>query len=78
MEFPVVWNLVGRSEAVAVDELRTYAEALALFHLSPEDKFENGGPWDIGPTVRRHVRGTGVQLIGKEANKVGMLERLIR
>jgi hypothetical protein len=58
-------------EPMPVDALKTYAEALALFHLSAEDKFENGSPWDRGVTRRRHVFATGVQLIGKEANKVG-------
>jgi hypothetical protein len=58
-------------EPVPVDALKTYAEALALFHLSPEDKFANGAPWDRGLTRRRHVVVTGVALIGKEANKVG-------
>ena len=41
--------------AVPADEFKTYAEALALFHLSAEDKFENGAPWDRGTTQRRHV-----------------------
>lgn len=58
-------------EPVPVDALKTYAEALALFHLSAEDKFENGAPWDRGVTRRRHVVATEVVLIGKEANKVG-------
>jgi len=58
-------------EPVPVDALKTYAEALALFHLSAEEKFENGAPWDHGLTRRRHVAATGVVLIGKEANKVG-------
>lgn len=58
-------------EPVPVDALKTYAEALALFHLRAEDKFENGAPWDRGPTRRRHVVATGIELIGKEANKVG-------
>lgn len=58
-------------EPVPVEDLKTYAETLALFHLSPEDKFENGAPFDQGPTRRRHVFATEVALIGKEANKVG-------
>ncbi len=58
-------------EPVEPHELKTYAEALALFHLSPEDKFGNGGPWDVGRTHRRHVIASGLQLIGKEANRVG-------
>lgn len=56
---------------VPIGVLKTYADALALYHLSPEDKFENGGPIDSGRTVRRVVKVAGVRLIGKEANKVG-------
>ncbi len=56
---------------VDVTELKTYAEALAQFHLSTEDKFENGDFFDIGETRRRHVVAKSVGLIGKEANKVG-------
>lgn len=58
-------------EPVPGELLKTYAEALALYHVSPEDKFENGGPWDAGRTERRHLRITDRRLIGKEANKVG-------
>ena len=58
-------------EPVPVEQLKTYREALALYHLSAEDKFENGGPCDIGTTRRRHIEVTGMTLIGKEANKVG-------
>ncbi|WOR15328.1 hypothetical protein RYZ27_01450 [Hyphomonas sp. FCG-A18] len=58
-------------DEVSPDQLRTMEEALALFHLSTEDKFENGGPWDMGPTRRRHIQVSVISLIGKEANKVG-------
>lgn len=58
-------------ESVSVQAMRTYADTLRFYHLSPEDKFENSGPWDQGSTRRRHVKVTGVILIGKEANKVG-------
>ena len=58
-------------EPVSIEALKTYAEVLALYHLSPEDKFENGRPFDAGETSRRHIRVLGIQLIGKEANKVG-------
>ncbi|WP_439619815.1 hypothetical protein [Hyphomonas sp.] len=58
-------------EPVEATALKTYAEALGLFHLSPEDKFENGEPWDVGRTERRHVVACRIQLIGKEANRVG-------
>ncbi|MCR9077844.1 MAG: hypothetical protein NXH78_01985 [Hyphomonadaceae bacterium] len=58
-------------ERIPVECLKTYREALALYHLSTEDKFENGGPYDVGITRRRRVQVSGVTLIGKEANKVG-------
>jgi hypothetical protein len=56
---------------IAASELQTYAEALRFYHVSPEDKFENGGPVDVGRTERRRLVVTGIRLIGKEANKVG-------
>jgi len=58
-------------EPVPLELLKTYAEVLRLYHLSSEDKFENGGPWDTGLTARRYVCAAEVVLIGKEANKVG-------
>lgn len=56
-------------EPVRANQLKTYAEALAQYHLHPEDKFLGGDYWDNGRTQRRHVIATGVRLIGKEANK---------
>jgi hypothetical protein len=53
------------------EKLKTYAEALAQYHLSPEDKFLNGQFCDRGRTERRHVMATGIILIGKEANQIG-------
>jgi len=58
-------------EQVSMHELKSYAEALGFYHLSPEDKFENGGPVDRGLTRRRRVVVSDIALIGKEANKVG-------
>jgi hypothetical protein len=58
-------------ERVAPCLMKTYAEALAQFHLSTEDKFDNGDFYDAGTTKRRYVMATGVSLIGKEANRVG-------
>lgn len=58
-------------DTVCRDELKTYEEALAQFHLSTEDKFLNGNFVDVGETKRRHVVVSNVGLIGKEANKVG-------
>ncbi|MFC7291192.1 DNA polymerase [Hirschia litorea] len=58
-------------ETVSKEVLKTYAAALASYHFSPEDKFDNGGSYDHGPTRRKHIKVDGLQLIGKEANKVG-------
>ena len=58
-------------EHVKPEQLKTYAEMLAQYHVSPESKFENGQFLDHGRTGRRHVVGTEVVLIGKEANQVG-------
>ena len=52
-------------------QLKTYAEVLAQYHLSPESKFENGRFLDRGRTERRHIVATEFVLIGKEANMVG-------
>jgi hypothetical protein len=54
---------------ISSEDLKTYREALASYHLSPESKFLNGDHFDRGRTQRRHVRATGVIHIGKEADK---------
>lgn len=66
-------NVIDRvtGEAVSPDQLKTYAEVLCQYHLSSEDKFDNGQFLDRGRTERRHVVSTGLALIGKEANRVG-------
>ena len=58
-------------EPVHSDQLKTYAEVLCQYHLSSENKFENGAFTDKGETWRRHVKADSFVLIGKEANKVG-------
>ena len=58
-------------ELVSADQLKTYAEVLCQYHLSSENKFENGAFTDQGETWRRHVKANSFVLIGKEANKVG-------
>lgn len=58
-------------QPVLSEQLKTCAEALRAYHLSPETKFENGDFFDRGRTERRHVKAVAVRLIGKEANKVG-------
>jgi hypothetical protein len=54
---------------VPATELKTFAEALAQYHLRPEAKFLNGEFCDRGCTERRHVIATQLVHIGKEANK---------
>jgi hypothetical protein len=56
---------------VRAEQLKTYADVLLQYHLSPEHKFDNGDRWDRGRTERRHVVATGFVWIGKEANQVG-------
>jgi hypothetical protein len=58
-------------EHVELGQLKTYAEALTQYHLSPEAKFENGRFLDRGRTERREVIATDITPIGKEANRVG-------
>ena len=58
-------------EFIPSDRLKTYAEALFNYHLSPEGKFANADYFDRGRTERRHVVATGIILIGKEANRIG-------
>lgn len=56
-------------EHVPSAKLKTYAEALSIYHLSRESKFRNGEAFDLGRTERRHIRAAGVSLIGKEADQ---------
>lgn len=56
-------------ERIAVEKLKTYAEALRGYHLSPEMKFANGNHFDIGRTERRHVIATELHYTGKESNR---------
>lgn len=56
---------------IRAEQLKTYADVLVQYHLSPEHKFANGDHWDRGRTERRHVVATGFAWIGKEANQVG-------
>ena len=57
---------------VSIDDLATYREALAQYHLFPETKFLNARHRDRGRTHRRHVRisVTDIHYIGKEANEL--------
>jgi DNA polymerase type B, organellar and viral len=56
-------------KTISANELKTYAEALAQYHLRPEAKFLYGDYSDKGRTKRRHVVATRIIHIGKEANK---------
>jgi hypothetical protein len=56
-------------EPIPSKDLKTYQQALAQYHLHPEDKFLNGDFLDRGTTLRRHVRVTEIEYIGKESNK---------
>lgn len=55
-------------KSIAASALKSYAEALAQYHLSPESKFLNADYDDRGTTVRRHVRMTATRHIGKESH----------
>lgn len=57
-------------EPVPSDGLQTYREAVAQYHLHPESKFLSGDYSDRGTTRRRHIRASGIRLIGKEANEL--------
>jgi hypothetical protein len=54
---------------VPKEQLKSYQETLAQYHLHPESKFHNGDYLDHGATRRRHIRAAAVEHIGKEANR---------
>ena len=56
-------------QPVPVEQLGTYQEVLAQYHLHPEAKFLHGDYRDSGHIHRRHVQVIGVTYIGKEANR---------
>jgi hypothetical protein len=55
-------------ERVPASIIKTYAEALAQYHIQPESKFLNGKYVNCGTTRRRHIRQTATHHIGKESN----------
>lgn len=57
------------SESIAADQLRSVRQALAMFHVHPESKFDGGNYTDRGFTRRRHVKAIAIEHIGKEANR---------
>jgi transcriptional regulator with XRE-family HTH domain len=56
-------------KSVPIDCLESYATVLAQYHLRPESKFRNADYTDTGLTLRRHIVVTGIEYIGKEANR---------
>ncbi len=54
---------------IPIAALKTYAEALAQYHLRPEHKFRKGDYTDRGITMRRHVTPLMIRQIGKESNR---------
>jgi hypothetical protein len=48
--------------------LKSYADALAHYHIQPESKFLNADYRDRGTTLRRHIAMTGTLHIGKESH----------
>ena len=56
-------------QSVPREALQSYRTALAQYHLHPEAKFLNGGYVDAGTTLRRHIAVTGLDHIGKEADR---------
>jgi predicted transcriptional regulator with HTH domain len=67
-----VAHAFDRNTGLPIDSagLKTYAQALAQYHLHPEAKFLNGRHCDHGTTSRRHVLASGFDQIGKEANRL--------
>lgn len=69
MASPNVFDRITR-EPIGPERLKTYVEVLCRYHLSSEDKFDNGRFLDRGRRKRRRVVASGIVLIGKEANRV--------
>jgi hypothetical protein len=53
---------------ISQEKLRTYADALERYHISPEAKFLNGDYAHHGTTERRHIRVSSILHIGKETH----------
>jgi hypothetical protein len=56
-------------DPVPVEQLLTYHQVLAQYHLHPDPKFHGTDYGDCGPTDRRHIEAIGFEYIGKEANR---------
>ena len=55
---------------IACNELQSYRDALAQYHLHPESKFLGGDFVYRGTTHRRHIIASAIRYIGKEANEI--------
>lgn len=56
-------------EAIDKEQLKSYRESLAQYHLHPENKFANGDYTNSGAMQRRHIEASLICHIGKEANR---------
>ena len=56
-------------KAISKEQLKSYAQCLAQYHLHPENKFHNADYLDRGIVQRRHVQAVAIEHIGKEANR---------
>ena len=56
-------------KAISKEQLKTYAQCLAQYHLHPEDKFHYADYLDRGIVQRRHIEVVAIEYIGKEANR---------
>jgi hypothetical protein len=56
-------------QPISMDDLQTYAEALASYPNQPENKFLNGRPFGTGATEPRHIIATDIAFIGKEGER---------
>lgn len=54
---------------ISKEQLKTYAQCLAQYHLHPEDKFHFADYLDRGIVQRRHIQAIAIEYIGKEANR---------
>jgi hypothetical protein len=54
---------------IPVDQLMTYRQAVAQYHLHPDPKFLDADYLDSGYTERRHIEASILEYIGKEANR---------
>lgn len=56
-------------KSISKEQLKTYAQCLAQYHIHPEDKFHYADYLDRGIVQRRHIQAVAIEHIGKEANR---------